>query len=387
MVTTILLFIIYLAFISLGLPDSILGVSIPSIRNEFGIGLSLSGIVSMVVISCTIVSSFMSGFLIKKFGTGKIVFISCFLTGAAMFGISLTPSFLFIIMLAVPLGLGGGSVDAALNNYVAMNYKAHHMNWLHSFWGVGATASPIIMATALNLMTWRAGYRIIALAQLSFSIILLISLPLWSKAKKTVPIKDEDEKTHYTFKNKDIIKNKGILLTLLTVMFYCSSEASVGLWGSSFLIETYEIKIDRAASIMSFYYGGITVGRFLSGFISFKLNNRQMIRSGMVLSLMGIIMVALQINQITASLGIIIIGLGFAPIYPAIIHETPARFGSGISQKLIGYQIGFAGIGGALISPLTGFLLQHTSLSMFPIFIAIAIIIMFSASELIDKSC
>lgn len=387
MITIILLTLIYLAFISLGLPDSILGVSLPAILQEWGIPLSAGGIISMTIVGSTIVSSFTSSYIIRKIGTGKIVFISCLLTGAALLGFSVSPSFFWLIMLAIPLGLGGGSVDAALNNYVALHYKAHHMNWLHSFWGVGATLGPIIMSFALDNSGWRSGYRIISVIQLSLSVVLFFSLSLW---RKVTPIEAKSENINETARLEvlkiPVFRIPGVKVALTTVMFYCAVEISIGLWGSTYLIHAKGFSIENAASWMALYYGGITAGRFIAGFISFKLTNTQMIRTGMILALAGITVLILPLGNIVTGLAIVLTGLGLAPIYPSMLHETPKRFGKRMSQAMIGYQIGFAGIGAALLSPLIGLVLQHTSVFLFPVYITGIVVIMFITSEILSRS-
>lgn len=361
MITALLLIIIYLAFISLGLPDTIIGVTIPALQDEFGISLASGGLLSMIVIGGTVISSFMSDKIIKKFGTGKVVFISCLITGTTLFGFSQSPSFYWLLLLAFPLGFGGGTVDVALNNYVATHFKAHHMNWLHSFWGVGATIGPIIMSLKLMSDTWQSGFSTIATLQLSLTLLLLFSLSLWKKHKEIKHNEDE------SYSDKNIFKNKGIKFALLTMLLYNAIEIGTGLWSSSYLISQRGLSADVSARFVALYYTGITIGRFLSGFISFKLNNTQMIRLGVFVALSGICLLLLPLPSIVLGIGIIIIGFGLAPIFPAMIQETPNRFGTVVSQKVIGYQMGFAYIGSAIVPPTLGVLYQEVSLSLFPI--------------------
>lgn len=382
MITTILLVIIYLAFISLGLPDSILGVTIPGLQSEFNIALSSSGIISFVVVAGSVISSFFSDYIIKKVGTGRIVFLSCLTTGLSLLGFSLVPSFYWLIILALPLGLGGGTVDASLNNYVALHFKAHHMNWLHSFWGVGATLGPVIMSWNLINQSWRTGYRTISMIQLSLALILLLSIPIWKKHKVLKNI--NEEVTNNINGETKLFKIKGLKYALITMLLYCSVEAGTGLWGSSYLIETKGFSVDSAARLIALYYAGITTGRFLSGFISFKLKNSELIRYGAIISTAGITMLLLPLPVIFSGGGLVLIGFGLAPIFPSMLHETPVRFGKSLSQKIIGIQMGFAYIGSAIIPPLLGFLFQQISLSLFPLSLLTIMLSLLLFTELLN---
>ena len=394
MITAILLILIYLAFISLGLPDSILGVALPAIRDEWGLQLRTGGLIATVIVGSTIISSFASGHIIKRVGTGKIVFFSCLMTGLALFGFSAAPSFIWLIILAVPLGLGGGSVDASLNNYVASHFKAHHMNWLHSFWGVGATLGPVIMSISLKGSgLWRSGYRTISLFQLSLALILLLSLSVWKKADKQKTLSSESETPPAASGNikpegrsGTVFGTPGVAYAFAVMMSYVSVEASIGLWGSSFLIQARGYAIDRAALLIAMYFGGITVGRFFSGFLSFRLSNIMMIRLGILISLTGIILLLLPLKGFMPGAAVILTGLGLSPIFPAMMHETPNRFGKELSQVLIGYQMGFAGIGSAVLSPLMGVLLQASSIKLFPLYIIILSAAMLVSSERLTKA-
>lgn len=361
MITILLLVIIYLSFISLGLPDTIIGVTIPALQQDFNISLATGGLISLIVIAGTVISSFLSDKFIKKFGTGKIVLFSCILTGSSLMGFSQSNSFYLLLILAFPLGFGGGTVDVALNNYVAHHFKAHHMNWLHSFWGVGAMLGPIIMSWNLQQKSWKSGFSTISIIQLSLALLLLISISIWKKHKE---INKNEMKS--VFKG-NIFKTPGIPFALVTMLIYCAAEIGTGLWGSSYLISVKDIEVSIAARYIAIYYAGITVGRVLSGFLSFKLNNTQMIRLGIILSLIGTIMLYLFVSPLIIGISIITIGLGLAPIFPAMIHETPTRFGKNLSQKIIGYQMGFAYIGSAVVPPTLGFLYQEIGLSLFPL--------------------
>ncbi|MGL1893978.1 MAG: MFS transporter [Spirochaetaceae bacterium] len=382
MITTILLIIIYLAFISLGLPDSILGVTIPSLIDKMGISLSAGGVISMVVVGGSVISSFFSGYIIKKIDTGKIVFISCLTTGLALFGFSIAPSYFWLILLALPLGLGGGTVDAALNNYIALHYKAHHMNWLHGFWGVGATLGPLIMSWNLsNGGSWRFGYKTISFLQLSLALFLLLSISIWRRHKVLhAPVSQEVHSSAYS---GNIFKMKGLKYALITVLICCAVELGAGLWGSSYLVSIRGFSLDSAARFVSLYYAGITLGRFVSGFISFKLNNRQLIFYGTIISLVGVLLLLLNLpNQITGA-ALVLIGIGLAPIFPSMLHETPKRFGKKLSQKIIGYQMAFAYMGSAIVPVLLGIMFDFINISLLPIALFILLgFMLFSTSKL-----
>lgn len=382
MITTILLIIIYLAFISLGLPDSILGVTIPALQSEFDIPMASGGIISMIVIAGSVISSFLSDIIIKKIGTGKIVFFSCLTTGFALLGFSISPSFYWLIILALPLGLGGGTVDASLNNYVALHFKAHHMNWLHSFWGVGATLGPIIMSWNLINKSWRFGYQTISIIQLSLAVVLLISIPIWKKHRAI----NHTEISGNSSKATDIFRLPGIKYALITMLLYCSVELGTGLWGSSYLIGYKGFSIDSAARFVAIYYAGITIGRFLSGFMSFKLSNKELIRYGALISLLGIILLLLPLPKLVTGSAFILIGFGLAPIFPSMIHETPVRFGKELSQKIIGFQMGFAYIGSAILPPILGYLYQQITVQLFPVTLLTIMILLISATELLNRS-
>lgn len=385
MITVILLVIIYLAFISLGLPDSILGVTIPAMQADWGIPLASGGFLSMFIVCGTIVSSFFSEIIINKIGTGKIVFLSCLTTGFALLGFSLVPSFYWLILFAIPLGLGGGTVDVALNNYVALHFKAHHMNWLHSFWGVGATIGPVIMSWNLVNKNWQLGYRSISFIQLTLAIVLLVTIPIWKKHKALNSKEVKDAPDVEKNNSGNVFNIPGIRYAMVTMLLYCSLELGTGLWGSSFLIGVKGFSLDSAARFVAIYYAGITIGRFLSGFISFKLNNIQLVRYGALTSLIGIILLILPLPKAIVGGGFILIGIGLAPIFPAMIHETPARFGKDLSQKIIGYQMGFAYTGSAGFPPLLGLLYQNISVRFFPFTLLLLVILLILVSELLNK--
>ena len=382
---TVLLVIIYIAFISLGLPDAILGSAWPTLHQDLGVPMSYAGVVTMIVAGGTIVSSFFSGKVIKKFGTGKVTTFSVFLTAAAVLGIYFSPSFIWICILGIPLGLGAGAVDSALNNFVALRYEAKHMNWLHCFWGIGATAGPFIMSLyLLKENGWRLGYLTIGIIQAVLVICLFASLPLWKKFE----VKDnDDEDTHVEVKVSTLIKLPGAKPALISFFCYCAIELTTGLWASSFLVVNNGLSAEKAAKWVSLYYLGITVGRFLSGFLAIKLNNKQMIRIGQVICIIGAVLLMMPFSNSLQLCGLILIGLGCAPIYPAMLHETPNRFGKELSQGIMGIQMATAYVGSTFVPPIFGFLSGVLGFNILTYFLIILMILMLATSERVSKVC
>ena len=376
---TILLIIIYIAFISLGLPDAILGSAWPLMHTDLNVPISYAGIATMIVSGGTIISSFFSEKMIRKFGTGKVTTISVLLTATGLLGIYFAPSFIWICLLGIPLGIGAGAVDAALNNFVALHYEAKHMNWLHCFWGIGATSGPFIMSLfLLNQNGWRIGYATIGIIQAILVICLFISLPLWRQFETTQKVEEEDDNG---IKIKSLLKIPGAKPTLIAFFCYCAVELTTGLWASSYLVVNDGLAVELAAKWASFYYLGITVGRFIAGFLTMKLTNTQMIRIGQTICIIGAILLVLPITSVFKLIGLIFIGLGCAPIYPAMLHETPNRFGKELSQRLMGIQMATAYVGSTLIPPLFGALSKVLGLQMLPYFLLIFLIIMLVSSE------
>ena len=376
---TILLIIIYIAFISLGLPDAILGSAWPLMHTDLNVPISYAGIATMIVSGGTIISSFFSEKMIRKFGTGKVTTISVLLTATGLLGIYFAPSFIWICLLGIPLGIGAGAVDAALNNFVALHYEAKHMNWLHCFWGIGATSGPFIMSLfLLNQNGWRIGYATIGIIQAILVICLFISLPLWRQFETTQKVEEEDDNG---IKIKSLLKIPGAKPTLIAFFCYCAVELTTGLWASSYLVVNDGLAVELAAKWASFYYLGITVGRFIAGFLTMKLTNTQMIRIGQTICIIGAILLVLPITSVFKLIGLIFIGLGCAPIYPAMLYETPNRFGKELSQRLMGIQMATAYVGSTLIPPLFGALSKVLGLQMLPYFLLIFLIIMLVSSE------
>jgi fucose permease len=385
---TFLLVLIYLAFISLGLPDSLLGVAWPVMRSDIKVSLEAAGIVSMTIAGGTILSSLASGTVIKRLGTGKVTFISCLMTAGSLWGVAFAPSLFWLILLAVPLGLGAGSVDSALNNYVATHYKAHHMSWLHCFWGVGATIGPVIMSRFITGQnSWRSGYIAVSALQFILAVLLFLALPLWKRATEDVVTSPTDSKTVLPIEKATEVKPlqiKGVKPALLSFLFYCGTEATMGLWGSSFLVNVKELPAALAAQWVSLYYAGITIGRLITGFITMKVSNIVLIRMGHIIALAGAALLLPPLPVIFSLIGFILVGLGCAPIFPCMLHETPARFGKEHSQKIMGYQMAVAYTGGTFLPPLLGLIASHTTMMILPFFIVSYIIAMLIGSEKIN---
>ena len=359
-----LLALIYLAFISLGLPDSLLGAGWPVMHTELGVSVSFMGIISMVISGGTIISSLLSDKLTHKFGTRAVTVASVFLTVAALFGFSFSGSFSMLIIFAVPYGLGAGAIDAALNNYVALHYKAKHMSWLHCFWGVGAIISPFIMSFALKNLNWNGGYRIVGFIQLAIALLLLVTLPVW-KINKTESTADT-KRVGLTA----ALKIKGVPSLLIGFFAYCAAEATAMYWASTYFTEAKGISGDRAASFAALFYIGITLGRFASGFITERLGDRRMILLGTGVLACGIMTLLIPVQSyVTAFAAFLVIGFGCAPIYPCIIHSTPANFGAENSGAIIGIQMASAYVGSTFIPPLFGLLGNAVGFSVMPVYL------------------
>lgn len=377
---TILLVLIYLAFIGLGLPDSLLGAAWPQLRIDIGAPLSGAGMVSMIVTAGTIVSSLVSARVIRRFGTGKVTAVSTALTAAALLGYAFAPAYWWLCIMAIPLGLGAGAVDAALNNFVALHYKAHHMSWLHCFWGLGATAGPILLSVFLvRPQGWRTGIRSIGLLQLALVVVLTVSLPLWRKVTEKNEI--GSDATSEPVSNREALRLRGLPAALLTFFCYCGAELGCGLWASSFLVASRGVAPAQAAGWVSLYYAGITAGRFFSGFAMHRLTCPAMIRLGGLTSLAGCVMLVLPLPTVFSAVALVLIGLGCAPVYPCMIHETPARFGEANSQTAMGLQMATAYCGSTLMPPLLGLLAQLVSVTVFPWFLMVLFGLMLVASE------
>ena len=373
----LLLIIIYLAFISLGLPDSLLGSAWPAMYQEFSVPVSYAGGISMIIAVGTIVSSLQSDRLTKRFGTGKVTAASVLMTAAALYGFSISHSYGALCLWAVPYGLGAGSVDASLNNYVALHYASRHMSWLHCMWGIGASLGPYIMGYALTgWQGWNMGYRYISILQIGLTAVLIFSLPLWKR-------KDADDTGQTDGAGKErplslgqIIKIPGAKEVMITFFCYCAIEQTTGLWASSYLVLRRGMPEETAAGFAGLFFIGITAGRAFSGFLTMKLNDTQMIRLGQGFMLSGIVLLFLPFGSVVTLLGFLLIGLGCAPVYPSIIHSTPEHFGVDKSQAMIGVQMASAYVGTCIMPPIFGFLANHISVSVFPVYLLAILVFM-----------
>jgi len=381
---SLLLVIIYLAFISLGLPDSLLGSAWPTMQVQLDVPVSYAGMVSMIIAGGTIVSSLMSDRLTKRMGAGLVTAVSVFLTAAALFGFSISGSFWMLCLWAVPYGLGAGAVDAALNNYVALHYASRHMSWLHCFWGVGAAVSPYIMSYCLTRGSgWSSGYRTISVIQIVLTAVLFMSLPLW-KGRKSIVQDQADAAPPLSL--REILQIKGVKYVLLAFFGYCALETTTGLWASSYLVMTKGISTETAARYASFFYLGITFGRLLCGFIADRLGDRRMIRIGVAVILAGIAAVGLPFGIDWICLGgLIVIGLGCAPVYPSIIHATPSNFGEDKSQAIVGVQMASAYTGSTFMPPLFGLIAAHINVILYPVFLLVFAVLMMVMTERMNK--
>ena len=374
----LLLALIYIAFISLGLPDSLLGSGWVVMHTAFNVPISYMGIISMIISFGTIISSLFSDKITKKLGTRVVTVLSVFLTVLALFGFSFSTKFWMLIVFAIPYGLGAGSIDAALNNYIALHYKAKHMTWLHSFWGVGTIISPFIMGYALTNSVWNTGYRTVGFIQLGIAILLLLTLPVWKVNKSLVSLEDKPSVNIVS-----ALKIKGVPFLLIGFFAYCAAEATAMHWASTYFVQVKNIAKEQASTFASLFYIGITTGRFISGFITDKLGDRRMIRIGTSILFIGIICLLLPLDlPILALIAFIVIGFGCAPIYPCIIHSTPYNFGEENSGAIIGIQIASAYVGSTFIPPLFGLLGKLITFKIMPFYLLFFVALMITMLEL-----
>ena len=417
----LLLAIIYLSFISLGLPDSLIGSAWPVMHVDLSVSVASAGVITIIISAGTVVSSLFSDVLIRKLGTGLVTAISVGMTAFALLGFSFATAYWQLCVLAIPYGLGAGAVDAALNNYVALNYNAKHLNWLHCFWGVGAAISPYIMSFALTKgLGWNNGFRIVFYIQIALTAILLFALPLWKKAKKGSgfqPISQFDDLEYKKVSNTlpqnadmqnqaqfedfqsqnaqiepqkkknyfSVFKIKGVWFVLIAFFAYSALEQTTGLWATSYLVQFRGIEPTVAAKFASFFYIGITAGRAFAGIFADKIGDRTLIRVGSGIILCGILLVALPFKSTVPSLvGLIVIGLGCAPIYPAIIHSTPTNFGKDKSQSVIGLQMAFAYIGTTAMPPLFGVIAQYINIGLYSLYIFVLTAVMITMLEILN---
>ena len=388
----LLLAIIYLAFISLGLPDGLLGAAWPFMYVEFEVPVSYSGMIFMIVSAGTIISSLLSDRMTKRFGTGKVTAMSVAMTAMALFGFSISSEFWMLCLWAIPYGFGAGGVDASINNYVAVHYESKHMSWLHCMWGVGAATGPYIMGGVLSKgQIWNLGYRYVGILQVILTVILLMSLPLW-KERETANLqknnvkKPMEEKTVQDISLKQIFTIPGAKATFVLFFCYCALEQTAGLWASSYLVLWRGVDAQTAATFASLFYIGITVGRGLCGFITMKLDDEKMIWLGLSVIGIGLAMIWFPLGNIIALAGLIVVGFGCAPVYPCVIHSTPARFGADKSQAMIGVQMACAYVGTCFMPPIFGIIGDYISMSLFPVYMFVILLVMVIMHQKICKT-
>lgn len=394
---SLLLAIIYLSFISLGLPDSLIGSAWPIMHVDLGVSMSSAGVITIIISVGTIIASFFSNALTNKLGTGLVTAISVALTALGLIGFSFAKAFWMLCVFAIPYGLGAGAVDAALNNYVALNYPARHLSWLHCMWGVGASISPYIMSFALTGgLGWGSGFRIVFYIQISLSAILFFTLPVWKKcAKKSSNFENNidriskngaiEQTEQKKVSTASVFGIKGIYLVFIAFFAYCAMEQTAGLWATSYLVNYKGIDATVAAKFASFFYIGITLGRGISGFFAEKLGDKRLIRFGTTIILIGILLVAIPTSASAPSLvGLIVIGLGCAPIYPAIIHSTPDNFGKENSQAVIGVQMAFAYIGITAMPPLFGLIAEKITIGLYSAYLLVFALLMLVMCEVLN---
>lgn len=385
--TTLLLIIIYFAFISLGLPDSLLGSIWPIAHRELGVPLAWSGPIFMIISLGTVVSSLLSDRLTRRLGAGLVTVLSVALTALALFGFGISTSYWMLCLWAVPYGLGAGSIDAALNNYVALHFKSRHMSWLHCMWGIGASTGPYIMSMILTRGgTWHQGYQTISLIQLILTAVVMLSLPLWKKQRLLADANTTNSNSpSHALSLREIFALRGAKEVMITFFAYCALEQTAGLWASSYLSNFRGIDPVTAAGYASLFYLGITGGRAISGFITFLLNDSQMIRLGQGIAALGLLLLLFAPVDALSLAGLVITGLGCAPIYPSIIHSTPAHFGTDKSQAVIGVQMASAYLGNVFMPPLFGLIARYTSIALFPVYLILLLILMIIMHERLCK--
>ncbi len=355
----LLLVVIYLSFISLGLPDSLLGAAWPSMYTVLGVSLSAAGIISILITICTVLSSLLSDRIVRRFGAGLVTAVSVGMTAAAMFGFSAATQFWMLCLWALPYGLGAGSIDAALNNFVALHYHARHMSWLHCFWGVGAALGPYIMGACLTGQTgWQGGYRIVSLLQCGLTILLFVSLSLW---KQKATAENQPAQNTRPYRISQLIHLPGAKAALAAFFFYCSLELSTGLWGATYLVLEKGIQADRAASLVSLFFLGITAGRLICGFLASRLRGVQLIRIGECLAAAAILLLFLGTNAVVCGAALTVLGIGCAPVFPCLIHDTPQRVGADASQAMIGLQMALAYTGNTIAPPVMGLFVERVT--------------------------
>ena len=380
----LLLAIIYLSFISLGLPDAMLGASWPIMHGDLNVPVSFAGGISLVIAGGTIISSLMSDKLIRHLSAGKVTAFSVALTAVALFGFSCSTQYWQLLLWAIPYGLGAGSVDACLNNYVAVHYSSRVMSWLHCMWGLGASIGPYVMSYALTAgMTWNSGYLIISVFQAFLTAVLLLSLPLWKG--RSSEVSDESGTPDKALSLKQIFAIPGAMEVMIAFFCYCAVEQTAILWGSSYLVMHHGVDKELAAGFGSLFLIGLTIGRAMSGFLTVRINDTNMIRLGQGVIVAGLVLMLLPFGSMVSLVGLMLIGLGCAPIYPCVIHSTPSHFGADKSQAIIGVQMASAYMGTLVMPPLFGLIANHLSASWLPLYLAGIVLLMILMCEALNK--
>ena len=381
---TCLLAIIYLAFISLGLPDTMLGSAWPEMHLQLAVPVSYAGIISMLIATGTVIASLTSDLLTRRLGTGRVTALSVALTAAALLGFSLAPSFWVLCLIALPYGLGAGAVDVALNNYVAIHFHARHMSWLHCFWGIGATLGPYIMGACLTGgWGWHGGYRTVGLIQLALTACLFLTLPLWQGARTQVNGASVEQTPSPGA--LALLRLPGVKADLLALFAYQGLEQTIGLWAASFMVMARGISAQQAATWAALFYLGMTLGRLLSGFLTLRFTDQAMVRLGQGVTALGILLTVLPLGHLTLCAGLLCLGLGCAPIYPSLLHETPSNFGIALSQAVMGLLMACAYVGTTLLAPVFGLIAQNVSIRLFPAYLLLMLVIMTVSCEVLNR--
>ncbi len=381
---SLLLAIIYISFVSLGLPDGLLGAAWPVMHMEMGAPVSWAGGISLIIALGTVVSSLQAERMMKWMGTGKVTAFSVAMTAAALYGFSISSAYWQLCLWAIPYGLGAGSVDASLNNYVAIHYASRHMSWLHCMWGLGASIGPYIMGAALTGgLGWNMGYGIVALLQFVLTAALMISLPLWKKSVGEAS--EASDRKPLTM--KAILAIPGAKEVMLAFFCYCALEQTAILWGSSYLVMHNGMDPELAATLASLYLIGLTLGRGLNGFLTYRINDTNLIRLGQGVIALGIVIMMLPLGNLASFTGLMLCGLGCAPVYPCIIHSTPAHFGEENSQALIGVQMASAYVGICVVPPVFGLIASHVGVSLLPVYLGLLLAVMLLMCERLNRKC
>ncbi len=382
--STLLLIVIYITFIGLGIPDSLFGTAWPAIYSAFGVAISHANFVTSIISGGTILSSLLSTRLIKCFGTAKVTAVSTAMTAGALLGFSIAPNIIFLCLFAVPLGIGAGAIDTALNNYVTLHYRAVHMNFLHCFYGIGVSLSPYLMSLMLSATgNWRQGYQTVFWVQLGIAIMTIISIPLWKKVNSTDSYEEENALVIGII---DLLKDLKVRRVCLVFLGSCAIEYTCGVWGSTFLVTEKQMAVDAAAKVIMFYYIGMALGRFSSGILALKCTSQQMIKIGQCITLIAIALLLLPLSPIATSGALFLIGLGNGPIFPNMIHLTPENFGKERSQAVVSIQMSASYISILLAPVLFGLLAQFISLALFPYYLCAMLFIMLLGTFLTRKS-